>query len=138
METKFYVCPICGNVIVKCVDSGVTPVCCGRTMQLLTPNTTDGVQEKHLPEITRVDECTLKVQVGSQPHPMTPEHHIRFIYLETKCGGQIKWLDPAQPAVTCFCTCKEPPTAVYAYCNLHGLWKTVPAAQPKSDCCIRK
>lgn len=138
METKFYVCPICGNVIIKYVDSGVVPTCCGREMRLLSPNTTDGAHEKHLPVVTRQDECTLKIEVGSTPHPMTPEHHIAFIYLETKCGGQVKFLDPTKPAVAYFCVCKEQPTAIYEYCNLHGLWKTVPEIKEKPKCCCTK
>lgn len=122
MATKFYKCPHCGNVIVKLVDGGPVPVCCGETMKVLDPKDADGAYEKHVPHVTKVDDCTLRVEVGSVPHPMTPEHHISFIYVETAAGGQFVQLDPAQPAVAEFCTCKAPVTAVYEYCNLHGLW----------------
>lgn len=122
MATKFYKCPHCGNVIVKFVDSGVVPVCCGEPMQELNPRAQDGAAEKHVPQVTKVDDCTLKVEVGSVPHPMTPEHHISFIYAETKDGGQLVQLDPSAPAVAEVCNCKSPVTAVYEYCNLHGLW----------------
>ena len=122
MATKFYKCPHCGNVIVKFVDSGVVPVCCGEPMKELNPRAQDGAVEKHVPEVTKVDDCTIKVQIGSVPHPMTPEHHISFIYAETATGGTLVQLDPAKPAVAEFCTCKEPVIAVYEYCNLHGLW----------------
>lgn len=124
METKFYLCPLCGNVIVKLADSGVVPVCCGKQMTLLTPNMTDGAVEKHLPVITCVDECTVEVKVGSMPHPMTVPHHIRFICLETQNGLQIRQLDPSAPAVARFCIGCDKVVAAYAYCNLHGLWKT--------------
>lgn len=122
MAVTFYKCPHCGNVIVKAVDGGVTPVCCGETMKELNPRAQDGAAEKHVPQVTKIDDCTIKVEVGSVPHPMTPEHHIAFIYVETATGGQIVNLDPVQPAVAEFCTCKSPAVAVYEYCNLHGLW----------------
>ena len=122
MATKFYKCPHCGNVIIKVVDSGVTPVCCGEPMKELNPKDADGAYEKHVPHVTKIDDCTIKVEIGSVPHPMIPEHHICFIYAETETGGQLVQLDPEKPAVAEFCTCKAPVVAVYEYCNLHGLW----------------
>ena len=71
MATKFYRCRHCGNVIVKLVDSKVPVVCCGEKMTELLPDTVDASIEKHVPVVTKVDECTLKVEIGSQPHPMT-------------------------------------------------------------------
>ncbi|MBO4739245.1 MAG: desulfoferrodoxin [Bacteroidales bacterium] len=125
METKFYICKHCGNVVVKHVDSGVKVVCCGEPMEELIANTVDASAEKHVPVVTRVDDCTLKVEVGSTLHPMLEAHHIAFIYLETENGGQIAYLNPPkdQPVAE-FCICKQKPIAVYEYCNLHGLWKT--------------
>ncbi len=124
MATKFFKCTTCGNVVVKFVDSGVVPFCCGKEMVELVPGSTDGKQEYHLPVIERVDERTIRVKVGAMPHPMTSEHFIKFIYLETRHGGQIKYLRPEEPAEACFCDCKDEPVAAYCYCNLHGLWKT--------------
>ena len=124
MATKFFLCTTCGNVVVKVMDSGVIPVCCGSEMEELVPGTSDGAMEKHLPVVERVDDCTLKVKIGSLPHPMSKEHHIEFIYLETEHGGQIQYLDQDKPAEALFCGCKDKPVAVYAYCNIHGLWKT--------------
>ena len=124
MATKFFLCTTCGNVVVKAIDSGVNVVCCGQEMKELIPGTTDAMMEKHLPVVERIDDCTLKVKVGSMPHPMSKEHHIVFIYLETEHGGQIQYLDPEGPAEACFCGCKDKPVAVYEFCNLHGLWKT--------------
>ncbi|MBO5880189.1 MAG: desulfoferrodoxin [Paraprevotella sp.] len=122
MATKFYKCNHCGNVIIKTVDSGVPVVCCGEKMVELVPNTVDASQEKHVPVVTRVDDCRIKVEVGSVPHPMTEEHHIAFIYVETENGGvQISLKDKPEAV---FCTCNDKPVAVYEYCNLHGLWKT--------------
>lgn len=122
MATKFYKCNRCGNVVEKVVDSKVPVVCCGEQMQELIPNTVDASNEKHVPVVTRLDDNHIKVEVGSVPHPMLPEHHIAFIYVETESGGiRINLKDKPEAVV---CTCSERPIAVYEYCNLHGLWKT--------------
>ena len=86
MATKFFVCTTCGNVVVKFVDSGVTPFCCGKAMVELIPGTSDGAVEKHLPVVESVGKHTIRVKVGAMPHPMTGEHHISFICLETENG----------------------------------------------------
>ncbi len=122
MKTKFYRCRHCGNVIVKLVDSNVPVVCCGEQMEWLRPNTVDASVEKHVPVVTRLDDCRIKIDVGSNPHPMLPEHHIVFIYVETENGGIRVDLDDKPEAIVCVCCSK--PIAVYEYCNLHGLWKT--------------
>lgn len=121
MKTKFYRCRHCGNVIVKLVDSNVPVVCCGEQMEWLRPNTVDASVEKHVPVVTRLDDCRIKINVGSNPHPMLPEHHIVFIYVETENGGIRVDLDDTPEAIVCVCSSK--PIAVYEYCNLHGLWK---------------
>ena len=122
MATKFYKCNHCGNVIEKVVDSKVPVVCCGEKMVELIPNTVDASNEKHVPVVTRLDDCRIKVEVGSVPHPMLPEHHIAFVYVETENGGIRVNLKDKPEAVVCVCTEKH--IAVYEYCNLHGLWKT--------------
>ena len=124
MATHFFLCTTCGNVIVKFVDGGPVPLCCGHQMVELQPNTVDGVSEKHLPVLRQLDECTVEVSVGSTPHPMEQRHHICFICLETAHGIHVRWLNPEHPAVATFCIGNEKPVAVYAYCNIHGLWKT--------------
>ena len=122
MATKFFKCKHCGNVIVKTVDSGVPVVCCGEKMEELVANTVDASKEKHVPVVTKVDECTIKVEVGSVAHPMAPEHHISFIYVETENGGiQVNLKDKPEAVVYLG---EEKAVAVYEYCNLHGLWKT--------------
>ena len=121
MAVKFYKCAHCGNVIVKMVDSGVPVVCCGEPMRELEANTVDASEEKHVPFVTKVNDCTMKVEVGSVHHPMTSEHHIAFIYVETETGG-IR-VDLKNEPWAEICTCKAKPLAVYEYCNQHGLWK---------------
>lgn len=114
---------MCGNVVFKCIDSGVDLDCCGQQMQELIPHTNDSAMEKHLPVVECEPDGTIRVQVGSTPHPMTTGHHISFIYLETEHGGQVKYLSPDDAPQACFNACKDKPVAVYEYCNIHGLWK---------------
>ena len=121
MATKFYKCSHCGNVIVKLVDSKVPVVCCGEKMEELVANTVDASAEKHVPVVTFLDNNRIKVEVGSVAHPMQPEHHIAFIYVETEDGGIRVDLKDKPEAVVC--TCGSKIKAVYEYCNLHGLWK---------------
>ncbi len=122
-DIKFYRCEHCGNLVGMVNDAGVPLVCCGQKMTHLDPGTTDGAVEKHLPVVT-VEGNTVKVEVGSVAHPMTEEHSIQWIYLQTTKGGQRKALAPNDPPVVTFALLEEEPVAVYAYCNLHGLWKT--------------
>lgn len=121
-EPKFYICKHCGNLIGMIHDAGVNPFCCGEKMVLLVPNTNDAAHEKHVPSVT-VDGNTVHVQIGSVEHPMTDVHFIQWVYLFTDNGGQRKELQPGdKPAVT-FTLADGKPLGVYAYCNLHGLWK---------------
>ena len=122
MTTRFYKCEMCGNVVVKMVDSKVPIVCCGQKMQELVPNTVDASNEKHVPVVTCLENNSIKVEVGSVAHPMTDEHHIAFIYVETDKGGVKVDLSDKPEAVIALGDAK--PIAVYEYCNLHGLWKT--------------
>ena len=122
-STKFYICEKCGNIVQKIEDSGVSVVCCGQKMTYLDPGTVEASREKHIP-VVEVNDSIVKVIVGSTLHPMAEEHHIAWVYLETDKGGQMKHLTVnASPEIT-FALGDEKPVAVYAYCNLHGLWKT--------------
>lgn len=122
MATKFYKCRHCGNVIEKIVDSKVPVVCCGEKMEELIPNTVDASNEKHVPVVTCLDGGKIKVEVGSVAHPMTQEHHISFIYVETESGGiKVNLTDKPEAIIS---VGDQKVTAVYEYCNLHGLWKT--------------
>lgn len=121
-EQKFFLCKHCGNLVGLVNNAGVPMICCGEEMIELVPNTTDAAQEKHVPVIT-VDGKTVTVSVGSTGHPMTEEHSIQWIYLETRCGGQRKNLTPDQEPKAVFLLEDDEPIAAFAYCNLHGLWK---------------
>ena len=98
-------------------------MCCGEKMQELVANTTDAAVEKHVPVVT-VDGQKVTVTVGAAEHPMTPEHYIQWIALATTQGNQRKELKPGQKPQAEFMVCQgDEVEAVYAYCNLHGLWK---------------
>ena len=121
-NVKFYICEKCGNIVQKIEDSGVSVVCCGQKMTYLEPGVVEASREKHIP-VVKTEGNTVKVIVGSVLHPMAEEHHIDWVYLETDKGGQMKHLEVnASPEIT-FTLGDEKPIAVYAYCNLHGLWK---------------
>lgn len=97
-------------------------VCCGEPMEELRPNTVDAATEKHLPEVG-VNSRLVHAKIGSVPHPMTEEHHIEFIYLQTENGGQMRRLQVGAEAQSMFAVLEDKPVAVFSYCNLHGLWK---------------
>ena len=122
-ELKFYRCNTCGNLIVKLVDGEVPTFCCGKKMEELTANTTDGAKEKHVPVVS-VEGNEVVVRVGSVDHPMIKEHYIQFVVVETENGFQVVDLQPNQEPEARFAV-NEKVVAVYEYCNLHGLWKVV-------------
>ena len=121
--SKFLVCKHCGNMVGMVKDAGVPVFCCGEPMTELVPNTVEASNEKHLPVVT-VDGNNVHVEVGSVAHPMIAAHLIEWIYLETEKGGQRKTLAAGEAPVADFTVADDKPVAVYAYCNLHGLWKT--------------
>ena len=120
--SKFYKCSVCGQMVGKIKESACPIMCCGKPMEHLEANTTEAAFEKHIPD-AKVEDNIVKVQVGSVTHPMLEEHYIEWIYLETDKGGARKVLKPGDAPEVCFALCDETPKAVYAYCNLHGLWK---------------
>ena len=123
MEQKFYICEHCGNITVMVKDAGVPVMCCGGKMKEIVPGTSDGALEKHVPVYT-VEGNKVTVNVGSAEHPMLPEHHIAWVSLQTKQGSQRKELKPGDKPTVCFALCDgDEVEAVYAYCNLHSLWK---------------
>lgn len=122
-NTRFYICSHCGNLVGIIHDAGVPLICCGQKMDALVPNTVEASGEKHLP-VVQVEDGKVHVSVGSVDHPMIQEHSIQWVYLETDKGGQRISLNPGEAPKVTFSLGEEKPLAVYAYCNLHGLWKT--------------
>ena len=80
----------------------------------------DGAVEKHVPVIEKSDDKII-VKVGSVEHPMTEDHYIMWIAVidgDTITKINLNYTD--KPIVEFNKTTGE----VYAYCNLHGLWKS--------------
>ena len=123
MKAKFYICNHCGNLVTTIHNAGVPLVCCGEKMKELVPNTVEASGEKHLP-VAELSGSRLTVTVGAVEHPMADVHYIQWIFVETEDGGQIRYLNPGQAPNVGFELGSEKPVAVYAYCNLHGLWVT--------------
>lgn len=133
METIFYRCPICGNIMLKVCGAQVVPHCCGQPMQRLEAGVTDGKTEYHVPMVSCSKDGTLTIRIGQLPHPMTEQHYIQFVYLKTEHGGQIQYLNHGAEATVTFHT-KDNPVSVFAYCNLHGLWRHDIKSCPTSCC----
>lgn len=122
MKRTFLLCRRCGNLIEMINDSGVTPICCGEDMNVLTANTTEAATEKHIP-VVNISDNIVKVTVGEVLHPMEEAHYIEWIYLETTEGVKRKKLQPNDNPIAEFALLDgEKVINAYAYCNLHGLW----------------
>lgn len=123
MEMKFYQCETCGQIVAMVKKTGSPVICCGKPMKEIIPGAADAAVEKHVPVFELKDNKVL-VSIGSVEHPMLPEHYIEWISLQTKFGNQRKALKPGDEPKVCFSVCDgDEIVAVYAYCNLHGLWK---------------
>lgn len=144
----FYKCNTCGNQVVKIEDGGGMLSCCGKAMEQLVPGTTDGALEKHVPVVVNEYDCCcfpndiqsdcgekncgkendnihrVQIQVGKEMHPSTDIHHIEWIAVETLNTFQIRSIAPGdEPIVDFYIKNGEKIHAIYAYCNLHGLWE---------------
>lgn len=121
---KFYICEHCGNIIEYMKNTGVPVMCCGQKMTELVPGTSDGAVEKHVPVVS-VNGQNVSVSVGSAEHPMTEAHFIEWIVIETKKGSQkVKLACTDAPKAEFVLAEGDELVAAYAYCNLHGLWKS--------------
>ena len=103
-------------------DTGVNPVCCGDKMLELVPGTVDASHEKHIP-VVKLEGDELTVNVGSVEHPMSKEHSILWVAVECEGGVYRRELKVGEPPIVKFALGGDRPVAVYAYCNLHGLWR---------------
>ena len=112
LRSKFYVCPLCGNVI-HCGGESVVS-CCGVT---LPPLEAEEADEEHPLRIEDVeDEHFVTVD-----HPMTKQHYISFIAYVTTDRMQLVKLYPEGNAQTRLQLRGR--GVVYFYCNRHGLFK---------------
>jgi superoxide reductase len=120
-EVSFFRCKHCGNLVGLINNGGGTLVCCGEEMEKLVANSTDAAVEKHVPVATQKDG-KIYVEVGSAEHPMTDAHYIQWIAVVSDEGTERITLQPGDKPKAVFCNKND--AEVYAYCNLHGLWKS--------------
>lgn len=112
LHTRFYICPICGNILHAVGDALVS--CCGIT---LPPAEAENFDPDHSPAIQAVEnEHFVSIQ-----HPMTKDHFITFMAFITGDRVQMVKLYPEGNAETRFQLRGH--GYLYAYCNRHGLMK---------------
>lgn len=121
---KLLRCKKCGQIVSVVKDTGVKIICCGEEMEEITPRIEEkGLTEKHIP-VYAVKKGKAIAKVGMIPHPMTNEHYIEWVAIVTNKGNQRKMLEPGLSPRVEFCVDKdEVVEAIYAYCNIHELWK---------------
>ena len=112
LRSKFYVCPLCGNVLCSTGNSLIS--CCGITLPPLEAEEPD---ENHAVCIENVeDEHFISI-----PHPMTKGHYISFVAFITTDRVQLVKLYPEGNAQTRLQL--RGFGFLYWYCNHHGLFK---------------
>ena len=112
LRSKFYVCPVCGNIIRTVGDTVVS--CCGITLPPLEPEEPD---DAHAVTIEHVeDEHFITIR-----HPMTKTHFISFVAHVTGDRVQFVKLYPEGNAETRLQL--RGGGWLYVYCNRHGLMK---------------
>ncbi len=102
----------------KCIPSNLS--LSGDEYMEIIPNTVDAAFEKHVP-VYEISNDEVIVRVGELEHPMTEEHYIMWIALVKDDNIYLKGLSPDDTPVATFKYEKD--SEIYAYCNLHGLWK---------------
>ena len=121
MKQKFIKCNTCGTIITM-VDEKNMPSCCGAPMVEMAYST--DAEETHVPVVT-ITGSKVKVTVGNGTHPMTPDHAIKWVSLETRTGVQRKDLAMTDELVDILFM--MPPSdelvSAHAYCNKHGLYR---------------
>ena len=110
-KSKFYVCPICANIIQSVGEAVIS--CCGITLPPLEAEMPDTAHPIRLETVE--DEYYITVD-----HPMTKEHYISFMAAVSDQGIQFVRLYPQGNAEARF---KISRMDIYAYCNRHGLFK---------------
>ena len=109
---KFYVCPVCGNVIRTTGETVIS--CCGITLPPLEPEEADAAHRIQKDVIE--DEYYVTVD-----HPMTKDHYISFLAGVSDQGVQLVKLYPEGNAEARFRINRV--KTIYAYCNRHGLFQ---------------
>lgn len=116
---KFYKADDTGAFVLALSDDAAAP----SGYSLVEANSVDAAVEKHVPAIDlQRDGHIIHVTIGEVEHPMSDEHFIEWVALEADDRVEIHYLKPGQTPTTFFAGGVKSGT-VYAYCNLHGLWK---------------
>ncbi len=110
-KAKFYVCPVCGNVLFAFGEAVVS--CCGLTLPPLEAETPDG---EHTIRVT-VQEDQFFVTVD---HPMEKDHFLSFLAAVSDHGVQFEKLYPEGPSQAYFSVAGV--RTIFACCNRHGLF----------------
>ena len=120
-KNEIYKCDLCGNIVTVLHEGKGELVCCNQPMKLLTENTTDASNEKHVPVIEKLSDG-VKVTVGSVAHPIEEKHYIEWIELVADGKSYRQFLLPGESPEAFFPVVADKVTA-REYCNLHSLWK---------------
>ena len=112
LRCKFYVCPICGNVVHTMGDAVVS--CCGITLPALEAEDADDTHEIITEKVEDEDFITI-------PHPMTKQHFISFLVFVTSDKMQMVKFYPEGNAETRLQLRGR--GYLYCYCNQHGLFR---------------
>lgn len=112
LKSKFYVCPVCGNVVRAMGDAVIS--CCGIVLPPLEAEETDNEHEIAV----KIIENEYFVSVS---HDMTKSHYISFAAFVTSDRVQFVKFYPEGNAETRFQLCGN--GYLYIYCNKHGLMK---------------
>ncbi len=124
-KDAIYKCSVCGNVVEVLEAHEGSLVCCDKEMEKQEPKGKEQEgREKHVP-VAETEGNKVNVKVGSVPHPMEEEHHIKLIEVlkEGKVIASARLYPGEKPeAEFCLEQSAEGLTA-REYCNIHGLWK---------------
>jgi superoxide reductase len=126
---EIYKCAVCGNIVEVLHGGAGQLVCCGQPMDLMAAKNVDQGAEKHVPVVVDLPASTcrvkdgVKIKVGEVEHPMTLEHYIEWIEIDTGDGkAGKKFLKPGDLPESDFYT-RVNVLGARAYCNIHGLWE---------------
>lgn len=112
INSKFYVCPICGNIIYSIGENLIS--CCGVTLPVIESE----IEDEHHKINYEIIENEIFVSIN---HLMNKEHYISFIAYLTNDRCELVKLYPEQNAETRFFYRGK--GIIYAYCNKDGLIK---------------
>lgn len=110
-KSKFYVCPVCGNVIQATGEAVM--ICCGITLPPLEAESPDSEHTMNIEVVEDEYYVTLD-------HPMTKTHYISFLAAVSDQRIQMEKLYPEWASGTRFKI--DGVQRIYAYCNRHGLF----------------